>query len=327
MRLKNKTMRILNLLFALVSLSLLVNCSGSGGTDEVENINSCKNVNNLQIVQNGENLQFSIASDLEGPFEISFGLTQYFNPESSNSFVVNDKTFSKSINDINGIVLDANKSYSFAVRRYCSSSSKSNWGFEKHLTISGNFCKTPYNLRVDDYIYNKIQWDISSSSNGSIPSKYQIQYGSQGFALGSGTTIETTTNQYNAPFISGTTYQIYVRSYCSSWGDWIGPITFTASNTTACVPPTYANFTVAYTTATYFSPNITWDNDGISQYEYSLSTSSAIPTAGMLSTAQGLGGITFTNLYKTSNYYFYVRKKCSGNTSSSYFGPYLVKFY
>lgn len=326
-------MKKLNILFLCLSLFFLSNCSG--GSDEKENtnnnpsVNTCSNVNGLQVTQNGELLYFTIDSNLPGPYEITFGQTEYFNPQNGMGFVVNDKVFTKSINNIGSAILEANKSYTFAVRRYCSSSSKSDWGFEKNLTISGNYCKIPTGLRVDDYIYNKIEWNISNISNGTTPVKYQVQYGSQGFTLGNGTSVETTQPNYNAPFIAGNTYEIYVRSYCSGslgWGAWVGPVSFTASNTTACVAPGYANYTIAYATSNYFSPSVTWDNDGVSTYEYSLSTSSALPTPTTTNTTTGLGAIVFTNRTRGVDYYFYVRKKCSGNTYGPYYGPMLVKY-
>ncbi|MBV8328489.1 fibronectin type III domain-containing protein [Chryseobacterium sp.] len=330
-------MKKLSTLLFCSGLFFLMNCSGSGGSDERDSsnpnnskANSCPNVNGFQVSQNAGSMQFTINSDLAGPYEISYGQTGGFTPGYGNSFVVNEKTFTKNIDDQSGgLHLEAGKSYTFAVRRYCSSMSQSDWGFERNLTTSGNYCKTPYELKVEDYLYNKIEWKVSNYQLGSAPVKYEVQYGLQGYSPGSGVTVETTNTSYNAPFVAGKAYDIYVRAYCSGslgWGSWVGPVSFTASNTTACVAPTYANFSVVSSNSTSFTPNVTWDNDGISSYDYSLSYNSGIPTQTTTVSAQGLGGITFTNLSKSTNYYFYVRKRCSGNTTTGFFGPFLVRY-
>ncbi len=328
-------MRKINfLLFAisLIAISLFANACGSRddspGDSNNNTSNSCANVSGLNVVQNGEMLDFTITSSLPGPYEITFFQTQSGSTMGS-TIVVNDKTFSKSINNFDGYTLEANKAYTFRVRRICSTSSTSEWGFDKNLTISGNFCKTPIELKVEDYFYNKISWKTQSFSSGIEPSYYQLQYGAQGFSLGTGTTVDSNVNYYYAPFVAGNKYDIYVRSYCSGgagWGSWVGPITFLASVTTACVAPTYASYSQSSVTSTVFNATVAYENDGVSQYQVSLSTSSATPNTSNLTDISAPNNVTFTGLSKSSNYYFYVRKKCANNTFSSYFGPYLVKW-
>lgn len=82
--------------------------------------------------------------------------------------------------------------------------------------------------------------DVSWTSGGS--SDAQVQYGTTGFAIGSGTTIAvagTTTNI--SGLTSNTTYDVYVRDSCGTGNvsAWVGPVTFS----TLCSGP----FTLPYT--------------------------------------------------------------------------------
>ncbi|WP_156907048.1 hypothetical protein [Epilithonimonas caeni] len=315
------------LTFIMSCLLLTASCSRSDDEKDESTTSSCKNVNGLKVIQSGEYLNFTIDSNESGPYEI--GVNQTGNGVPYSGFVVNEKTYSQSINNIsNGQILTPGTSYSFFVRKICSSESKSDWGFEKSITISNNFCKKPYEVKVEDF-YNRIQWKINNYENGQSPSYYQIQYGEQGFSLGTGTVIDTSQDYYNAPFVAGKKYDIYVRSYCAGtagWGEWTKPVTFLASITTACVAPTYANYTTTSVNSSYYHATINWENDGVSQYQISLSVNSGLPTSATLYEISAPNAATYTNLVKGTTYYFYARKKCTSNTYSNYYGPYIVKW-
>lgn len=320
-------MKYLNFVALLFFLLILNNCSRSEGTNNNIANGSCDNVVDFQIVQNGNFLNFTITSTLSGPYEIAFGKTQNSTP--TQSFIVNEKTFSKNINDFDGLILEAGVSYTFQIRRICSPTSNSSWRFQKNITLSNNFCKLPYDLKIEN-LYNKFSWSVDNYSNGIKPSFFQIQYGVQGFSLGSGTIVDSNFNYYYAPLIADKKYDFYVRSFCSGssgWGDWAGPLTVLSSETTACVAPTYVNCEIINAGTSYFGAKLTWENDGISDYQVSISTSRSIPSSSSLTVVRAQNSVYFTALSKWDNYhYFYVRKVCSGNTFSEYFGPYLVKW-
>jgi hypothetical protein len=87
-------------------------------------------------------------------------------------------------------------------------------------------CPRPINLQVDNVTPSTAQ--LSWTEQGSA-SEWQVQYGIQGFTLGTGT-IETTTNNPHTitGLSSGLTYYFYVRSICGP-GDtslWAGPYAF-----------------------------------------------------------------------------------------------------
>ncbi|WP_300660066.1 T9SS type A sorting domain-containing protein [Fluviicola sp.] len=91
-------------------------------------------------------------------------------------------------------------------------------------------CPQPLSITVQSATNSNA--NVTWTSAGSETS-WQLQYGPQGFALGSGTTVLTTTNPGT---ISGLTthsfYQVYVRAICGA-GDtslWTGPATFNTYN-------------------------------------------------------------------------------------------------
>jgi hypothetical protein len=312
----------------LISLVLLSCTAEKNGNSQ----NPCGNVSGFNVVQNKANIDFTITTDKTGPYEVSyFPLESSNDPEYGEKFITNDKTLSKTIGQ--DISLGAT-GYSFFVRNICSSTSKSDWGLEQNIAVNNNFCAVPNNIRISSSFYNTIAWDVISL--GVAASNYQVQYGPSGFTPvdsgnpASGVYFATTVGtQLDATMLQNNTYDIYVRSFCSSTNtsQWIGPKSYICVNSTnQCAAPTYASFTVETQTTTTFFPNISWENDFISQYEVALKTSTALPTQSQLQVVNPGNTVTFPNLLKNTNYYFFVRKICSGNTRTSYFGPYLVSF-
>jgi len=91
-------MKKINYLFLLLCVFIISACSGSeNDKDESQPIstNSCANVKDFQVTQNGESLKFNITSDLAGPYEVAFAQTANFSAGNTNSFIVNEKTFKK----------------------------------------------------------------------------------------------------------------------------------------------------------------------------------------------------------------------------------------
>jgi len=67
---------------------------------------------------------------------------------------------------------------------------------------------------------------------GATASSFNLEYGSTGFAMGSGTSVSAATNPYAISGLTqGTSYDVYVQSVCST-GDsstWAGPFSFSTS--------------------------------------------------------------------------------------------------
>ena len=109
---------------------------------------------------------------------------------------------------------------------------------------------------------------------------YQVQYGSQGFTLGTGTIINDNNDSTNFGGLSASTsYDVYVRSICKI-GDtsvWVGPYTFTtpcsfytppyledfANMTFAAPPPCWEEATGILSVSSSLTPGTSqWSSDG-----------------------------------------------------------------
>ncbi|MBK7963891.1 MAG: fibronectin type III domain-containing protein [Bacteroidetes bacterium] len=85
-------------------------------------------------------------------------------------------------------------------------------------------CPVPSNLSILDLLSTsvKLRWN-SGSGAGSFPgSNYTVEYGLQGFTLGTGTIVNTNDTFLNvARLIAGQTYQYYVKRNCTPSGNGI----------------------------------------------------------------------------------------------------------
>lgn len=176
-------------------------------------------------------------------------------------------------------------------------------------------CETPTSLSFKP-LYNIFSWSSNTPQGTGF---FEVQYGEQGFTLGSGTTAEVSNTSYSLPLFKGKKYDLYVRKNCGTTdgkSNWAGPITILSENTTACVKPEYVNYTTS-TTSVYdpkFSATVSWDTDGLSVYEVYLGTSSTPPAPGNGDPISSGHSAVFLNLNKTISYMFYVRKRCADNT-------------
>jgi hypothetical protein len=94
--------------------------------------------------------------------------------------------------------------------------------------LSSSTCFIPVNVNTGAMNGSSVDLDWEIGQGGS---KWQIQYGLSGFALGSGTTISNiTTTSYTLNGLEiGATYDWYIRTDCSNgnYSSWVGKITFT----------------------------------------------------------------------------------------------------
>jgi hypothetical protein len=96
-------------------------------------------------------------------------------------------------------------------------------------------CPVPSNLSILDLMSTsvKFRWN-SGSGAGSFPgSNYTVEYGVQGFALGTGTIVNTNDTFLNVSGLTaGLTYQYYVRRNCTPTGNGISAYSSPKSFTT-----------------------------------------------------------------------------------------------
>ncbi len=147
---------------------------------------------------------------------------------------------------------------------------------------------------------------------------YELQYGSNGFSLGSGTVVSvnsqgTITNMNNG------TYDIYVRGNCggSSWSDWNGPQSFIISggSSGSCGVP-YAFNVTTYT----FSAQISWlQNTGANYYQVQYGPTGFTFGTGTTVNSQE-SSTNLAGLIPSTVYDYYVRANCGGTDFSAWSG-------
>lgn len=122
--------------------------------------------------------------------------------------------------------LTATNTYDFYVRTLCDNGVFSNWTGPVNPGSSITTCQSPTNFTAlrstTDTTKVNLLWNANGDEIG-----WEIQYGETGFAVGSGTTIPSTTTTKSITGLSATLgYDFYVRSNCSGTENsvWIGPV-------------------------------------------------------------------------------------------------------
>ncbi|WP_136480126.1 fibronectin type III domain-containing protein [Cognatitamlana onchidii] len=95
--------------------------------------------------------------------------------------------------------------------------------------VTTELCSTPTDLSITSFTNDSVTvtWD---NLNGDV-ALWEVQYGSRGFDLGSGTSVEASEKNITInQLVSNSEYDLYVRSNCEPEGDgfsnWAGPIPF-----------------------------------------------------------------------------------------------------
>ena len=130
--------------------------------------------------------------------------------------------------------LNSGNSYSFYLRANCSSTSNSQWiGPVTVNAVQNPNCANPSGLTAVRNSTTNTIVDLSWTAGGT-ETAWEIQYGVNGFALGSGTTVNSTTltKQINN-IATSSGYSFYVRAKCSTTenSNWVGPINVAAVQT------------------------------------------------------------------------------------------------
>lgn len=187
--------------------------------------------------------------------------------------------------------------------------------------IPTDACAAPVTFQASDFVGGSnvnLSWAAAPGT-----SAWQVQYGIEGFAVGSGTQITATDDQLS---ISGLTasneYEFYIRTICGaeSYSSWVGPINVGETIGT-CPQPTgltavrAASNTVITASWTAVGTATTWEV----QYGpagFALSSGTIVPAA---SNSKSITGLSATTAYD-----FYVRSNCSATDDSSWTGPFTV---
>lgn len=105
-------------------------------------------------------------------------------------------------------------------------------GFDFEATITPTSCFYPTGFTYQEaptFTTAAIGWDEPATGT---PEGYEVEYGLDGFTLGTGTLLELAENVAQMDQLtSGTDYDFYVRTKCSDndYSEWAGPINFTTA--------------------------------------------------------------------------------------------------
>ncbi|WP_299112434.1 fibronectin type III domain-containing protein [uncultured Winogradskyella sp.] len=229
--------------------------------------------------------------------------------------------------------------YTFYARVFCNESNEySSWSTPfNFVTLNYNpYCNDPGNLYVQPY-NNSVSYNYIDLawSDGDFDGS-QIQHGTEGFTLGSGTitTYDETIYPSNAR-ISGlnsdTSYDFYVRNTCgeSGYSSWVGPVTHSTLEdplNPSCLDP--INFTLdqIYTTAQGSDVLVfSWDSmNGENTWQlHKVGSGDPIGSGTTIDTSYN--PIQLTNhTYTDAVYDFYIRANCGTNGYSDWVGPITV---
>ncbi|GAA4761880.1 MULTISPECIES: hypothetical protein [Flavobacterium] len=299
--------------FLLSLLIIILSCSKDDSATEQQQ-SKCSQINTFNASQQVDVLNYSItASGSPAAYEFVFLDSQY-NTDPNHGNVISVPNASGNISLDNNVT--QNRTYYIYARVICANGEKSDWSAPKIIYIN-NYCGKPYNL-----IYSgQLTWDDSNFGSGTV-SYYQVQYGAQGFSLGSGTTINAN-NEYlsNIPMAAQTTYDFYVRSYCNDgkgWSSWTGPYAYFSQYTqNMCSVPTNLAYTLESQTSSYAWIALNWNYNGESNFEYTIVSQGASVSSGTVYSAS-TGGWPVHQLTKGYNYHFYVRAVCANGNKTSW---------
>lgn len=138
-------------------------------------------------------------------------------------------------------------SYQWYVSSFCGIGDTSNWNGPNAFTTLPT-CPAPSAFSASNVSFTTV--DLAWTTGGATT--WHIEYGSVGFApgTGTGTFISTTNNPETLTGLSSATqYQVYVRDYCgpADSSQWVGPVSFTTAIAPITCAPGNGNASVLYT--------------------------------------------------------------------------------
>lgn len=187
------------------------------------------------------------------------------------------------------------------------------------------YCEAPYDLGHAIFPTGRgVAWN--TYYNETDADYFEVQYGLEGFAVGSGTTV--TTNKENTTEFSlekDNAYDFYVRSHCTNnlgWSAWVGPVSYYATfNQNLCTTPSNV---VYHVNKNGFGDPVgawfEWERNGEYYFEYTIVLKNNPPSGGQLYTSTLSGWPSFS-LTQNTDYDFYVRAICLDDTRTVWFGP------
>jgi hypothetical protein len=181
-------------------------------------------------------------------------------------------------------------------------------------------CQAPFTFNVSSFINGnsvRIEWDRSSGTDA-----YEVQYGVQGFRLGTGTTVNfSNTSSLIGGLISTISYDFYIRTRCDDgyYSNWVGPVVPGGTGVSSCTNPT--NLTAVRSTTDATSATVTWSSNGdATSWQMQYGVSGFIIGSGAIVASSAPSQIIY-GLLATGSYQVYVRSNCAANQNSNWVGP------
>lgn len=159
----------------------------------------------------------------------------------------------------------------------------------------------------------EVTWETGGSN------MWNIEYGTSGFALGSGTQITVSNNPYVLDSLMAfTNYDVYVQDTCDGIGAsmWLGPLTFTTT-----IPPCDAPLAITLDTADTSSATISWISGGSNLWNVEYGIAGFTQGSGTLVNTSS-NPFTISNLDFGTDYEVYIQDTCVNIGLSSWFGPF-----
>ncbi|HEX9981437.1 MAG TPA: hypothetical protein VGB50_12830 [Flavobacterium sp.] len=300
------------IILSLLLTSYLIN-GCSGGDDNGGGGNSCAELTAINLNQNSGQINISLSGTSAMYYEISYQQAgNDSGPGNGQQIVLENLTGTVET----GSILSSGNgdmAFVFYARAICADGSESEWIGPRAFTVH-DFCEGPTNIQ---YGFDSLSWQASSDAT-----YWQVQYGVEGFTLGSGTTETTSdTNLYGIPMSAGTTYDFYVRSNCSGglgWSSWSGPYSYhSEGNQNLCMAPTNLTYTISYNNGSLYGITVHYNGNGESLFEYALMTGNQMPGPGDIDTIGTGSWPGYVGLSVFGSYTFYIRGVCeNGNRTA-----------
>ncbi len=305
----------LSKLLSFISIALLMTCSKDSDSP------SCPKVSNINFSTSPTEIFISFSSDQEvNSFRIEYGLSGYI-PGTGSSIITSNQGYS-----IQG--LDTSTTYDIYITSICSAEDESNPASLLSVTTEMSQCQsTPY-LEVNQFSLNNV--NLSYGVSGVNVRNYEIEYGLEGFSIGSGTVI--TTDSFDTSFNvnnldPSTTYDFYVRANCSDSGNDYGPRIMKQFTTLPYCPEPF-NLDVTYISGTSCSSSLIvyrfdWDyyiGSNVVNFTVSTPDLGDPPTASQQFTTSN-ESISLQGFF-CGQHDFYVKANCDDGSSSEWAGPF-----
>lgn len=226
-----------------------------------------------------------------------------------NGFIIEDVRSPHTIEN-----LDASTDYEFFVTSVCVDGTSFEASVRKGFRTEDCPIVNIYDAISITEVSATVRWHDNSFVNN-----YDVEYGEEGFVLGTGTTRTVTERKIDLVDLNGgTKYDVYVRTKCGNvFGDYSEKFTFETQP--LCFTPT----NIYWVTRTSNSVRIAWNGQGESSWQiqyghsgFPLGTGTFLNTSSNPYTIQGLNSNT--------TYEIYIRANCGSDGYSEWSQSYVV---